>query len=179
VKLKGTLIAAVALGSVALAALAGGYATAACSNCSDHRFWPTINGSFKKQNGAGSVTYTGTSKSDELLGHHGSDVLRGLGGSDVLWGDWDPSGQPSTQTDTIDGGAGTDFIYGSHGTNRIDAGPGNDVISIHYGRGTLDCGAGRDIYHVARTRKAKYKIRHCEKVDYRPESQRGALKPLP
>ena len=57
-------------------------------------------------------------------------------------------------------------------------GAGNDVISIHYGRGTLDCGPGRDVYHVARTRKAKYKIRNCEKVDYRPESQRGALKPL-
>ena len=27
-------------------------------------------------------------------------------------------------------------------------------------------------------RKAKYRIRNCEEVDYRPESQRGALKPL-
>ena len=148
-----------------------------CTDCASHQYWPTINGVFKKAVGAG-VTYKGTSRSDELLGHHGSDTLRGGDAADILWGDWDPSGQPSTQTDTIDGGDGTDFIYGSHGTNRIDAGPGNDVISIHYGRGTLDCGRGRDIYHVARTRRAQYKIRNCEKVDYRPESQRGALKPL-
>lgn len=177
--LRRSLIAGISVAALAVAALGSGYATAACTNCSDHMFWPKIDGVFKKKSGNGSVTYTGTSRNDELLGHHGSDTIRGGAGSDVLWGDWDPKGQPSTQTDTIDGGDGTDFIYGSHGTNRIDAGPGNDVISIHYGRGTLDCGPGRDIYHVARTRKAKYKIRNCEKVDYRPESQRGPLKPLP
>ena len=179
VKGRGILMAAVTIGLVAFATLAAGYATAGCTNCSDHMYWPKINGHLKKQNGNAGVTYTGTARSDELLGHHGSDTIRGLGGSDVLWGDWDPKGQPTTQTDTIEGGDGTDFIYGSHGTNRIDAGPGNDVISIHYGRGTLDCGPGRDIYHVARTRKKGYKIRNCEKVDYRPESQRGPLKPLP
>jgi len=174
-KFRATLMAAIA---ALVAALATGYASAGCTNCSDHTYWPKIDGRFKKQSGNGSVTYYGTSRSDELLGHHGSDTLYGRDASDVLWGDWNPKGQPTTQTDTIYGGNGTDFIYGSHGTNHIDAGAGNDVISIHYGRGTLDCGAGRDIYHVARTRKKGYKIRNCEKVDYRPESQRGALKPL-
>jgi len=72
-----------------------------------------------------------------------------------------------------------DFIFGSHGHNTIAAGAGNDVISVHYGRGVVDCGPGRDIYHVARSRKSKYKFRNCEKVDYRPESVRGGpLKPL-
>jgi len=137
-KPKGTLVVALSTGMAIVAMLAAGYATAACTNCSDHQYWPKITGVFKKKNGAGSVTYGGTSRADELLGHHGSDVLHGGSGSDVLWGDWDPKDQPSTQTDTIDGGNGTDFIYGSHGTNRIDAGAGNDVISIHYGRGTLD-----------------------------------------
>jgi hypothetical protein len=176
---KGIFAAATSIALVIVATLATGYATGACSNCSDHKYWPKIDGLFKQQNGSGPVTYTGTSKSDELLGHHGSDTIDGDGGSDVLWGDWDPKNQPSTQTDTINGGDGTDFIYGSHGTNKINAGAGNDVISIHYGRGTLDCGPGRDIYHVARSRKKGYKIRNCEKVDYRPENQRGALKPLP
>jgi Ca2+-binding RTX toxin-like protein len=177
-RLKATLAAVMAIAVAIVATLAVGYASAGCTNCSDHTFWPKRNGAFKKQSGNAGVTYTGTSKNDELLGHHGSDTIDGGAGSDVLWADWDPKGQPATQFDRITGGDGTDFIYGGHGTNTIDAGPGNDVISIHYGRGKLDCGPGRDIYHVARTRKAGYKITNCEKVDYRPESQRGALKPL-
>lgn len=44
---------------------------------------------------------------------------------------------------------------------------------MHYGLGRVDCGPGRDIYHVARSRKRKYKFIDCEKVDYRPEAVRG------
>lgn len=150
-----------------------------CSDCASHKYWPTVDGVFKQQDGDGGVRYNGTSRSDELLGHHGSDTLRGREGSDILWGDWDPKNQPQTQKDTIYGAGGTDFIYGSHGRNTIYAGAGNDVISVHYGRGMVDCGPGRDIYHVARSRKKAYRFRNCEKVDYRPESVRGGpLKPL-
>lgn len=149
-----------------------------CTNCASHKYWPKINGVIKKAK-SGGVRYTGTSRSDELLGHHGSDTLLGRDGSDVLWGDWNPKGQPSTQRDVIYGGAGSDFIYGSHGRNEIYGGAGNDAISVHYGRGVVDCGPGRDIYHVARSRRKLYKFRNCEKVDYRPESKRGGpLKPL-
>ena len=99
--------------------------------------------SFKKQNGNAGVTYTGTSKSDELLGHHGSDTLRGLGGSDVLWGDWDPQG-PADDADATRSTAATAPTSSTARTARTGStrGPGNDVISIHYGRGTLDCGPG-------------------------------------
>ncbi|MGH2941959.1 MAG: calcium-binding protein [Solirubrobacteraceae bacterium] len=149
-----------------------------CTDCASHKYWPTIDGVIKKAKER-SVTYRGTSRSDELLGHHGSDVLRGGGAPDVLWGDWDPRGQPASQRDVIYGAAGSDFIYGSHGHNTIYAGVGNDVISVHYGRGIVDCGPGRDIYHVARSRRRKYRFRNCEKVDYRPEQVRGGpLKPL-
>jgi Ca2+-binding RTX toxin-like protein len=151
-----------------------------CNNCASHEYWPTIHGRIVKANNGRSKTFHGTRRSDELLGHHGSDHLRGRGGSDVLWGDYDPNGQPASQVDYISGGAGTDFIYGSHGRNVISGGPGNDAISVHYGRGIVDCGPGRDIYHVARSRKKGYRFRNCEKVDYRPEKVRGGgLKPLP
>jgi Ca2+-binding RTX toxin-like protein len=149
-----------------------------CSNCASHRLWPSIDGVMERANGS-SARFTGTSRSDELLGHHGSDRLRGGEAPDVLWGDWDPTGQPATQRDVIFGGGGTDFIYGSHGHNTIYGGAGNDAISVHYGRGLVDCGPGRDIYHVARSRRHRYRFRRCEKVDFRPERVRGGgLKPL-
>ena len=117
--------------------------------------------------------------SDELLGWHGSDTLYGLDLADVLWADHVGTGQPTTQWDRIYGGAGNDFIYSSRGRNTIDAGPGNDAIKIRYGRGVLDCGPGRDIYNVPRSRKGRWKIRNCEKVDYRTERERGGgVQPL-
>jgi Ca2+-binding RTX toxin-like protein len=150
-----------------------------CSGCASHKEWPNVNGIIKKGK-SGSVTYKGTKRNDELLGHHGSDVLSGRAGSDILWGDWDPVGQPEGQNDLIFGGDGNDFIYGSHGRNVINAGAGNDAISAHYGRGIIDCGPGRDIYHVPKSLKKAYKVKNCEKVDRRSERQRGGgLRPLP
>ena len=150
-----------------------------CTGCASHEHWPTIDGKIAKANGR-AVTFVGTPRSDELLGHHGSDVLRGRGRSDVLWGDHDPDGQPESQRDRIYGGGGSDFIYASHGHNRIYGGAGNDAISAHYGRGRIDCGPGRDIYHVPISRKKAYRVVNCEKVDRRSEKDRGGgLKPLP
>ena len=173
---------ALVLAALALVAVVGDAVgrPSACVNCADHSEWPQINGKTKiARHPTRSRSFKGTRRNDELLGHHGSDVLSGRGGSDVLWGDYDPSNQPLSQVDTIYGGGGEDFIYGSHGVNRIYAGAGNDAISVHYGRGLVDCGPGRDIYHVARSRKKGYRFRNCEKVDYRPEQVRGGgLRPL-
>jgi hypothetical protein len=146
----------------------------------DHQHWPKVDGRFRQEHHGRSVTFYGTDRNDELLGHHGSDVLRGRGGSDILWGDYAAGGQPTGQRDRIYGGGGTDFIYASHGRNVIYGGAGNDAISAHYGRGIIDCGPGNDIYHVPKSLKRAYKVRNCEKVDRRPESKRGGgLKPLP
>ncbi len=166
--------------SLVAAAVAGAtHTSGGCTTCASHKYWPMIDGITRRAEG-GSVTYVGTERSDELLGHHGSDTLKGRGSSDVLWGDWDGAGQPASQRDRISGGPGDDFIYGSHGHNRITGGSGNDAISVHYGRGYVNCGPGNDIYHVARSRRKRYRFRNCEKVDYRPEKVRGGgLRPLP
>ena len=152
-----------------------------CSSCASHDHWPRIDiENVQRSDKVGSTRLTGSAANDELMGHHTSDVLRGLAGSDVLWGDYDPVGQPARQVDRIFGGPGEDFIYGSHGRNVVFGGAGNDAISVHYGRGMVDCGPGRDIYHVARSRKHRYRFRNCEKAEYRTEKQRGGgLKPLP
>lgn len=173
------LAAVVGLLSAAPFALADRSSGPARMSQANHAEWPRINGRFRKAKNGQSKTYKGTRHNDELLGHHGSDTLFGKDGSDVLWGDWQGVGQPTSQNDYISGGAGTDFIYASHGHNRILGGSGNDAISAHYGRGTIDCGPGRDIYHVPKSLRKAYKVSNCEKVDRRSERQRGGgLKPL-
>jgi hypothetical protein len=103
----------------------------------------------------------------ELLGGHGNDTVHAGAQGDVIWGDYKPSGQPSTQTDRLWGGAGRDFIYASHGTNHIRANGGKDFVKAHYGRGTIDCGGGNDVLYVSRRAQKKYKITHCETISHK------------
>lgn len=104
---------------------------------------------------------------NELLGGHGSDTIHAGPWGDVVWGDYKPSGQPTTQRDVLVGGAGRDFIYASHGTNTIQAGPGDDWIKAHFGRGSIDCGPGRDVLYVSRKAQRRYRITGCETISHK------------
>jgi Ca2+-binding RTX toxin-like protein len=104
---------------------------------------------------------------NELLGGHGDDTIYAGPTGDVLWGDYKPSGQPSTQSDMLVGGGGRDFIYASHGKNTIDAGAGNDWLKAHYGRGTIDCGPGRDVLYISRKAQRQYRITGCETISHK------------
>jgi RTX calcium-binding nonapeptide repeat (4 copies) len=104
---------------------------------------------------------------NELLGGHGDDQLFAGPAGDVLWGDYKPSGQPTSQVDLIVGGAGRDFVYASHGRNTIRAGAGNDWLKAHYGRGTIDCGPGRDVLYVSRKAQKHYRITGCETISHK------------
>lgn len=103
----------------------------------------------------------------KLLGGHGNDTIFAGPYGDVIWGDYKPSGQPSTQRDTIQGGGSRDYIYASHGYNDIHGGGGNDYIKAHYGRGKIDCGAGKDRLYISRRAKKKYTITNCETVSHK------------
>jgi hypothetical protein len=116
--------------------------------------------------GSGRVV-TAKSGHNELLGGHGNDTLYAGPWGDVLWADYKPSGQPSTQVDTVIGGAGKDFIYAGHGTNNIAAGGGDDMIKAHFGRGSIDCGGGRDTLFISRQAQRHYKIAHCERISHK------------
>ena len=104
---------------------------------------------------------------NELLGGHGNDVIHGGPNGDVLWGDYKPSGQPTSQHDQLVGGPGRDFIYASHGRNEIAAGSGKDEIHGHFGRGVIDCGGGADVLYISRKALRRYEIQHCETVSHR------------
>jgi hypothetical protein len=109
-----------------------------------HAGWPIRDGCFAK-NAAGVdavIDLRGSTLHDELLGGHGNDTIFGGSAGDIIWGDYNPSGQPSTQVDNLHGGSGDDFIYSSHGFNNIWTGAGSDFVYLIYGHGTLTCGAG-------------------------------------
>lgn len=103
---------------------------------------------------------------NELLGGHGSDTIHAGPWGDVLWGDYRPSGQPTTQRDRLFGGPGNDFIYGSHGWNTIMAGGGDDYVKLHFGRGIVDCGGGNDVLCISRRAERSTTIRNCERVSH-------------
>ena len=128
-----------------------------------HIGWPAVTGILwiVRESTTGQSD-TGTDFNDELLGSHGNDSVSGGAGSDILWGDQLPVGNNSWQHDTLDGGAGNDWIYSSHGKNTIRGGAGNDHIWGHFGHGTIDCGTGWDVVHVKR--HPTYRLRGCERV---------------
>jgi Ca2+-binding RTX toxin-like protein len=144
-----------------------------------HAGWPAVTGVLWKVNGTHDATLTGGAANDELLGHHGSDVVTGGDGDDILWGDWDPRDNTTAQRDVLQGGAGNDRIYPSHGRTTVLAGPGNDHVWAFYGHGTIDCGPGRDTVRVRMN--GAFKLRGCEVVQHfcahGSDGRGGCLKP--
>jgi len=129
-----------------------------------HKGWPKITGILWKVLDSRDHQRVGTEDNDELLGHHGNDKVVGLDGRDVLWGDWDPKGNTTKQSDVLRGGPGNDFLYPSHGKNLMYGGPGNDRIIAYYGHGLIDCGPGKKDYAQTRWQSNAYRVRNCEHV---------------
>lgn len=140
----------------------GGRKVAGGGDKVSHKGWPAITGVFW-QVITGSHAFVGGPDNDELLGHHGNDRIVGKGGKDVLWGDWDPANNTTRQKDVLDGGAGNDWIYTSHGRNTVRGGPGKDLVWAYYGRGTIDCGPGFDTLRI-RLNYGGYRYKNCERI---------------
>ncbi|MDU8912154.1 VWD domain-containing protein [Aestuariicoccus sp. MJ-SS9] len=100
------------------------------------------------------VSQTGTSGDDTLVGGTGDDVLSGAGGDDRLEGN-DGNDQLSGDggndallggagADVLDGGAGNDNIAASDGNDVVDGGADNDLIGGGLGNDLIDGGSGND-----------------------------------
>ena len=96
-----------------------------------------------------SVTIKGF-RNNKILGHLGSDTLKASGdrntieggaGIDYIYANYTDSGY-----NQIDGGSGNDKIYSSGSYNKITGGNGNDYIEVTYGNSsnTVIGGAGND-----------------------------------
>lgn len=157
---RAALVAGVTLGGGAC----GGLAAANTS----HAGWPTIDGKLIVHRNDEATPTRGTrTKHNELLGGHGDDTIAAGDAGDVLWGDHKPSGQPETQTDTIEGGAGKDFIYASHGRNVISSGGGRDQIHAHFGRGSITCTSSKPMVFLSHRSQRRYRLHGCPHVSFK------------
>ena len=104
---------------------------------------------------------------NELLGGHGNDTIHAGPAGDVIWGDYKPSGQPTTQVDRLYGGPGNDFIYASHGTNYIFTGGGRDVVHAHFGHGAIHCGSATVTVYLSRSGRSGYHLSGCRHISYK------------
>jgi Ca2+-binding RTX toxin-like protein len=144
-----------------------------------HSGWPAVTGILWQVLDSTGRKKVGSADNDELLGHHGSDHLAGGAGNDIIWGDWDPRGNSSRQRDVLNGGAGNDWLYPSHGSTVVKGGPGRDYVWAFYGRGSIDCGPGID---TARVRlNGAWKLHNCERIlhfcAHGSDGHGGCLKP--
>jgi Ca2+-binding RTX toxin-like protein len=142
---------------------------AAAAASTSHEGWPKIDGDLimHKADENGEIRATKVDRHNELLGGHGNDTIVGGNVGDVLWGDYKPGGQPTSQTDTMSGGGGRDFIYASHGTNVIDTGPGSDVVHAHFGRGSITCHSARTIVFISHRSKPHYRLSGCRRISFK------------
>ena len=112
------------------------------------------------------VVVASAARHNELLGGHGNDTIHAGPWGDVIWGDYKPSGQPTSQVDRLSGGRGRDFIYASHGWNTITSGGGADVIHAHFGHGVITCSRRTTLFISRRSRRG-YALHGCRRISYK------------
>jgi Ca2+-binding RTX toxin-like protein len=144
-------------------------APAALARKAPHTGWPHIDGALimHKYDESFPIYAPFRSLHNELLGGHGNDSIYAGDAGDVIWGDYKPSGQPTTQNDVLQGGAGRDFIYASHGRNTIDTGAGNDVVHGHYGYGSITCHSPQTVVFLSHKGRKGWTLNGCQRISYK------------
>ncbi len=156
-----------ALALVAATGLVGAGGAGLAAAKTSHAGWPRIDGKLIINRTDSSDPIAGLpAKHNELLGGHGDDTITAGKVGDVLWGDYKPTNNNTTQVDHIDGGAGKDFIYASHGRNVIDGRGGADQIHAHFGRGSIRCASSAATVFLSHRSQPGYKLTGCKHISF-------------
>jgi Ca2+-binding RTX toxin-like protein len=154
--------------AISLGLLGGSLAAVApAQKKASHKEWPKIDRLVIHENDESTPMVGTKGKHNEMLGGHGNDTISAADVGDVLWGDYKPSGQPTTQKDILTGGPGKDHIYASHGTNTIVSRGGADQIHAHFGRGTITCTNSKPLVFLSHRSQKKYKLHGCKRITFR------------
>ncbi len=125
--------------ALAAVALTGAAVSVAMTS---HAGWPSDQHLVMDQGPAGrNNTLTGKpGRHNYLLGGYGDDTIFGGNTGDVIWGDYHPSGWPSSQTAVIHAGDGPNFIYANDTHNYVWTGTNPDtVVHAHENSGVIHC----------------------------------------
>ena len=95
--------------------------------------------------GSGNDTLYGGFQNDQISGGDGTDILHGSGNPVSVFNiDPETSHLLAVDEDTINGGAGTDALFGYLGDDKLNGGDGNDKLYGQWGNDVLIGGFGSD-----------------------------------
>jgi hypothetical protein len=101
-----------------------------------------------------------------LLGGDGNNTIHAGPDGDVIWGDFEPSGDPTTQVNYLYGGPGNDIIYAAHGASYIWTGGGRDLVHATWGRGAIHCQSPTVTVDISHHARPHYKLYGCKHIIY-------------
>jgi hypothetical protein len=134
-----------------------------------HAGWPPNQHLVMDRGAAGrSNTLTGQEGvHNYLLGGYGNDTIYGGNAGDVIWGDYHPSGWPSSQTAIIHGGSGQNFIYSNDTVNYVWTGSNPaTVVHAHEGSGVIHCESPGIVVFTSHHALPHYKLDGCRHISF-------------
>lgn len=102
-----------------------------------------------------------------LLGGYGDDTIYGGEAGDVIWGDYHPSGWPSSQTAVIHAGNGRNLIYANDTVNYVWTGTNPaTVVHAHEDSGVIHCENSHIVVYTSHHAKPHWKFDGCRHISF-------------
>jgi hypothetical protein len=102
-----------------------------------------------------------------LLGGYGDDTIYGGEAGDVIWGDYHPTGWPSSQTAVIHAGNGKNYIYANDTYNYVWTGTNPlTVVHAHEDSGIIHCENPHIVVYTSHHALPHYVLHGCRHISF-------------